>query len=240
MSVQAILAAGVRPGAADRGAAAADGEPAGAGAQGWTRAPARTCCSTMAPLPARPHVSSATPYANQFEPPVLFYVLVILAMQTKQADILFRRHVVDLRRSRGSCTPYIHTSANDLSQRGLAFARRRDRAHADVADLRDPPSAGTVRPERRRSGRFAVAGRPTWRGWRSRTSTRDLREVPRALPARLTGRTVEEVAVEAIRNGVKLSIGRGEVAISDCSRSLTRPDTTLDGTRSFGACEDGL
>ncbi len=60
-------------------------------------------------------------YSNQFELPVLFYVLVILAMQTKQADFLFvvMSWLFVLSRL---VHAYIHTGANDLSQRGLAFA----------------------------------------------------------------------------------------------------------------------
>ena len=58
---------------------------------------------------------------NQFELPVLFYVLAILAMQTKQADILFVVMSWLFVASR-LIHAYIHTGANDLSQRGLAFA----------------------------------------------------------------------------------------------------------------------
>jgi hypothetical protein len=59
-------------------------------------------------------------YRNQFELPVLFYVLVILAMQTKQADLLFvvmSWIFVALRLVHA----YIHTSSNVLPRRGLAF-----------------------------------------------------------------------------------------------------------------------
>lgn len=60
-------------------------------------------------------------YANQFELPILFYVLVILAMQTKQADLLFVVMAWIFVATR-LVHAFIHTSANDLSQRGLAFA----------------------------------------------------------------------------------------------------------------------
>jgi hypothetical protein len=60
-------------------------------------------------------------YSNQFELPVLFYVLVILAMQTKQADVLFVVMSWMFVVSR-VVHAWIHTSGNDLSQRGLAFA----------------------------------------------------------------------------------------------------------------------
>jgi hypothetical protein len=59
------------------------------------------------------------------------------------------------------------------------------------------------------------------------------------LSARLTGRTVEEVAIEAIRNGVKLD-SRGRVAISDYSRSLTPAGHTLDSTEVIRRMRDGL
>lgn len=60
-------------------------------------------------------------FSNQFELPVLFYVLVILAMQTKQADILFvvMSWIFVLSRI---VHAVIHTGANDLSLRGLTFA----------------------------------------------------------------------------------------------------------------------
>lgn len=60
-------------------------------------------------------------FANQLELPVLFYVLVILAMQTKQADLLFvvmSWIFVAARLVHAS----IHTGSNVLTQRGLAFA----------------------------------------------------------------------------------------------------------------------
>lgn len=59
-------------------------------------------------------------YANQFELPVLFYVLVILAMQTKQAEILFVVMSWIFVATR-LVHAVIHTGSNDLSQRGLAF-----------------------------------------------------------------------------------------------------------------------
>lgn len=59
------------------------------------------------------------------------------------------------------------------------------------------------------------------------------------LSARLTGRTVEEVAIEAIRNGVKLD-SRGRLAISDYSRSLTPPGHTSDSTEVIRRMRDGL
>jgi hypothetical protein len=59
------------------------------------------------------------------------------------------------------------------------------------------------------------------------------------LSARLTGRTIEEVAVEAMRSGVKFD-SRGRLAISDYSRSLTPPGHTLDSTEVIRRMRDGL
>lgn len=62
----------------------------------------------------------ANSYLNQFEAPVLFYVLTILAYITKQADLLFvllSWVYVVLR----ILQAWVHTTSNRVSQRGLAF-----------------------------------------------------------------------------------------------------------------------
>jgi hypothetical protein len=69
--------------------------------------------------PAARQASNA--FKNQFELPVLFYVLVILAMQTRQADILFLVMAWIFVVSR-LVHAYIHTSSNAMAQRGLAYA----------------------------------------------------------------------------------------------------------------------
>lgn len=59
-------------------------------------------------------------YLNQFEAPVLFYVVVILAWFTKQADLLFvllSWIYVVLR----ILQAYVHTTSNYVPRRGLAF-----------------------------------------------------------------------------------------------------------------------
>jgi hypothetical protein len=59
-------------------------------------------------------------YLNQFEAPVLFYVIVILAWITKQADLFFvllSWVYVVLR----ILQAWVHTTSNRVEQRGLAF-----------------------------------------------------------------------------------------------------------------------
>jgi hypothetical protein len=64
---------------------------------------------------------AAAAFSNQFEVPVLFYVLVILAMQTRQADLLFvvMSWLFVLSRLAHA---FIHVGPNVLRYRGLAFA----------------------------------------------------------------------------------------------------------------------
>jgi hypothetical protein len=59
-------------------------------------------------------------YLNQFEAPVLFYVLTILAIVTRQADMLFvaLAWVFVLLRVAHA---YVHVTDNNLSRRGLLF-----------------------------------------------------------------------------------------------------------------------
>jgi hypothetical protein len=59
-------------------------------------------------------------YLNQFELPVLFYVLTLLALMTRHADLLFVLMAwlfVILRIAHAG----IHTTSNDVSRRFLAF-----------------------------------------------------------------------------------------------------------------------
>ena len=60
-------------------------------------------------------------FRNQFELPVLFYVLTVLAIITRHADLLFviLAWVFVLSRIAHA---YIHTTSNRLSQRGLFYA----------------------------------------------------------------------------------------------------------------------
>jgi hypothetical protein len=58
------------------------------------------------------------------------------------------------------------------------------------------------------------------------------------LSARLTGRTIEEVAIDLIGKGIKID-GRGRTAISDYSRSLTPPGTKTDSTALIRRMRDG-
>lgn len=59
-------------------------------------------------------------YQNQFEFPVLFYVLTILAMITKQADLLFviMAWIFVVTRL---LQAYVHVTSNNVRQRGLYF-----------------------------------------------------------------------------------------------------------------------
>jgi hypothetical protein len=59
-------------------------------------------------------------FQNQFELPVLFYVLTILAMYTKHADILFVVMAWIFVLSR-LAHAYIHVTSNDLRLRGPFF-----------------------------------------------------------------------------------------------------------------------
>lgn len=60
-------------------------------------------------------------FANQFELPVLFYVVTILALITKQADFLFVVLAWLFVISR-IVHAYIHITSNYVPRRGLAFA----------------------------------------------------------------------------------------------------------------------
>ena len=62
----------------------------------------------------------ANSYRNQFELPVLFYMLTILAILTKHADFLFvvLAWVFVLSRV---IHAYIHVTSNELRSRGLSF-----------------------------------------------------------------------------------------------------------------------
>ena len=60
-------------------------------------------------------------FANQFELPVLFYVLTILALFTKQADLLFVVMAWIFVLSR-AVQAYIHVTSNYVPLRGIAFA----------------------------------------------------------------------------------------------------------------------
>jgi hypothetical protein len=59
-------------------------------------------------------------YLNQFEMPVLFYVLTILALVTKQADTLFVLLSWTFVLSR-LAHAYVHVTSNRLAHRGLLF-----------------------------------------------------------------------------------------------------------------------
>lgn len=60
-------------------------------------------------------------FSNQFELPVLFYVLTILALFTKQADMLFVVMAWIFVASR-IIHAYIHVTSNYVPMRGLSFA----------------------------------------------------------------------------------------------------------------------
>lgn len=62
----------------------------------------------------------ANSYLNQFEAPVLFYVLTILVLMTRQADLFFVLMswvFVVLRIAQA----YVHTTSNNVPRRGLTF-----------------------------------------------------------------------------------------------------------------------
>jgi hypothetical protein len=60
-------------------------------------------------------------FANQFEMPVLFYVLTILALITKQADLLFVVMAWIFVVSR-ILQAYVHVTSNYVPMRGIWFA----------------------------------------------------------------------------------------------------------------------
>jgi hypothetical protein len=68
----------------------------------------------------RPVMQINNSYTSQFELPVLFYVLTILAIITKHADILFVVLAWIFVLSR-LAHAYIHTTSNDLRLRGPIF-----------------------------------------------------------------------------------------------------------------------
>jgi hypothetical protein len=70
--------------------------------------------------PPRP-TQAANAYRNQFELPVLFYVLVVLAIIARKADLLFviMSWIFVISRVVHAC---IHTSWNDVRHRFFAFA----------------------------------------------------------------------------------------------------------------------
>jgi hypothetical protein len=59
-------------------------------------------------------------YTNQFELPVLFYVLTVLAIITKHADLLFVVMAWIFVLARLAHT-FIHTTSNNMSHRGPVF-----------------------------------------------------------------------------------------------------------------------
>lgn len=68
----------------------------------------------------KPAMQNGYAFSNQFELPVLFYVLTILALLTKQADLLFVVMAWIFVASR-IVHAYIHVTSNNVRQRGLAF-----------------------------------------------------------------------------------------------------------------------
>ena len=69
-----------------------------------------------------PHIAQVgNSFSNQFEIPVLFYVLTILALITRQADLLFVVLAWIFVLSR-LVHVYIHVTSNYVPMRGLAFA----------------------------------------------------------------------------------------------------------------------
>jgi hypothetical protein len=58
------------------------------------------------------------------------------------------------------------------------------------------------------------------------------------LSAKLTGRKIEDVALDLIRKGIKID-GQGRTAISDYARSLTPPGAKTDSTAFIRKMRDG-
>ncbi len=74
-------------------------------------------------------------FHNQLELPVLFYVLTILVLMTRFADLLFvilAWVFVVLRLMQA----YVHVTDNNVPRRGMHLHRRSDRALGDVGDFR--------------------------------------------------------------------------------------------------------
>jgi hypothetical protein len=69
----------------------------------------------------KPAMQNGYAFSNQFELPVLFYVLTILALLTKQADLLFVVMAWIFVASR-IVHAYIHVTSNYVPARGLSFA----------------------------------------------------------------------------------------------------------------------
>ena len=80
-------------------------------------------------------------FGNQFELPVLFYVLTILSMMTRHADLLFVLLAwvfVALR----VLQALVHVTIERRAVSRRLLRRRRDRAAGDVADLHRQDHAG--------------------------------------------------------------------------------------------------
>src|SRR5690606_34327086 len=69
----------------------------------------------------KPILQNSFAFSNQFELPVLFYVLTILALITKQADVLFVVMAWIFVLSR-IVHAYIYVTSNYVPMRGLSFA----------------------------------------------------------------------------------------------------------------------
>ena len=83
---------------------------------------ARTCTPSKIALrePNWPRAPQqvANSFSNQFELPVLFYVLTILEIITRHADFVVRRAGLDLRVCRVLAHAYVHTTSNRVMRRG--------------------------------------------------------------------------------------------------------------------------
>ena len=92
-------------------------------------------------------------FQNQFELPVLFYVLTILAIMTRHADFLFvvMAWIFVLTRL---VHAYVHVTSNNLRMRGALVRRGRDRAVHHVGDLH---RAHPARPAMTPAARLAAA-----------------------------------------------------------------------------------
>ena len=92
-------------------------------------------------------------FQNQFELPVLFYVLTILAIMTRHADFLFvvLAWMFVLTRV---VHAYVHVTSNNLRMRGALVRRRRACAVHHVGDLH---RAHPARPAMTPGARLAAA-----------------------------------------------------------------------------------
>ena len=166
MSIRGHADAGVRAGRAHLRAPVLDADSCACGRSGAARCrPTRSRSGSRTGRRALTQIGNA--YHNQLETPLLFYVLILLALITKTADsILFVLSWLFV----GSrfVHAYIHLTSNRLDRRAAGVPGRRHRPRADVDHRRRAPHhrrrrmTPGARGERRHRGacRYRARKRP--------------------------------------------------------------------------------